>query len=477
MKTIGEMILELVAAREERAASAEGLITKAAAENRDLSEADATAFDTFMKEIEGIDARIKRLERLQAIKAAGAQRVKQLDLHDDAEERAAEEEGEEGEETQEHDALPATTRRRGVTGPAIVGRRSPTGRTLEKGEAFGQLVRCIAVAKMSGGGAAVALQFAKHQKMHPSVIKALASNAAGSGQDWVATEFANDFIELLVPKMVVRRSGPRVIQLPAGVGKLILPRLTAGGSAGYVGENQPIPYTQVGTGVMDFVPKKLGAITAMSREVLRRTTPSIDRVVRDNLLEACALRADIQMLRGTASSIAPAGIRNLAASGNIIAMTASPTIATVIQDLDTLELLITNANVPKTRMAWFLAPRVETFIKQQRDANGNFYWREEMRDGTINNIPYFVTTAIPTNLGVGTNQSEIILGDMDQFVICDEIDVTVQVSDEAAYVDAGASLVSAFSLDQIVIKVITSHDTDVRYPEAFAVLTGVTWGT
>lgn len=507
-KTLGEMILELLQKRAEHVGAAEEVVARAQEENRDLTDEEEKALADAEKAAADIDKRVKTLERAQALKAGQAELVRKGpklggdgDGDGDGDEEDEEEDDGDGDEVQlrglDRDierfgsvdpadrptkgARSGGSDRKGgkvkfvrstMSAPGL--RRVSRGGELEQGELFGQFVRAIAVA--GKGNAIGAYRFAKEDKMHPSVIRALASNAAGAGQEWVGQQFAADFIDLLTEAQVVRRAGPDVIQFPQGVGKLNIPRQTSGASADYIGEGQPIPYTQIGTGTMSLTPKKLGALTALNREVIRRTTPSIDRVVRDNLVRAAADRADIQFLRGVASAIRPAGLRNLAVAGNILTMTASPDLSKVTVDLDRMELVMRTKNVPGTRLAWFLHPRVLTYLKGLRDANGNFAFREDIQGGRLNGIRVFDTTAMPINLGGGANETEIILADMAQFLIADEIDLTVQISDEAAYIDGNGTMISAFSNDQTVIKVITSHDTNVRYAEAIVVLTGVTWG-
>lgn len=494
MKTLGEQIREKALAQKELLDKAEALINKAGGENRDFTEDEQKEYDGYMAGASLLRKAVDRLAALKDERAANARFVRSPTLDpddpDDIERTGDELDREErdfyGDTGEDDDAGPfqrdasggsrerqRRERVRERSHDPRASRNAPMLRELEKGESLGQLVRAIAATK---GNPMLAWRFAKANKMHPHVIKALQSNAAGAGQEWVGTQMAGEFIDLLMPAQVVRSANPRFMQFEAGTGKIVIPRLASSGSADYVGEAQPIPYTQIGTADMELTPFKLGALTALTREVMRRTTPSIDREVRDNLVEVTALRADAQMLRGVASSIRPAGIRHLADPSNIVAATTPVTLDSIIDDLDSLELFLTMSLIPKTRLVYFISPRVEKALKGLRNEQGTWAFREEMGRGTINNIRYKATTQMPDDLGVGSNESEIILVDMAQIIVADEIDVTVQVSDEAAFIDGSGQMRSAFSNDMTVIKVVTSHDIDTRYPEAIAVLTGVTWG-
>ncbi|SWF67861.1 putative major capsid protein [Klebsiella pneumoniae] len=49
----------------------------------------------------------------------------------------------------------------------------------------------------------------------------------------------------------------------------------------------------------------------------------------------------------------------------------------------------------------------------------------------------------------------------------------VDFSKEASYIDADGTLVSAFSRNQSLIRVVTEHDIGFRHPEGLVLGTGV----
>jgi HK97 family phage major capsid protein len=82
-------------------------------------------------------------------------------------------------------------------------------------------------------------------------------------------------------------------------------------------------------------PKKLGVIVPFSRELAKRSTPSIEALVRQSILEDTAVVLDAALLDATASSTArPAGLLNgVSAVGT---GTAGADAAAVIADLKLL---------------------------------------------------------------------------------------------------------------------------------------------
>jgi HK97 family phage major capsid protein len=127
------------------------------------------------------------------------------------------------------------------------------------------------------------------------------------------------------------------------------------------------------------------------------------------------------------------------------------------------------------RPAWFMAPRTKTFLMTQRDGLGNFAWRTEMAAGTLMGFPFYTTTQIPTNLGVGSNESELYLAEMTMAVLGESERLLIDASTEAAYWD-GTQLQSTYSRDQTAIRAIAEHDFAMRHDQAIVVLQAVKWG-
>lgn len=451
-------LLRLRAARDAALQKCKELVNKAEAEGRpDLNEEEDTAYKAGMAEVKTLDAAIAREEELEAAQARSAVPVT---LPNSA---------------PQPPAAPVEVRSTPASPAAPAAARSgPVGRTLEQGEGFGQYVRCLAAGRIFQCSPVAYAE--TRAEIDGAVLRALQSNVAAGAAELVPEQFSAEFIGLLTAAQIFRRMGPRNIQLPAGYGSLKIPRITEGASAGYVGEASPIQYSEMKTGELSWTPKKLGAVTSVTKEMIRRASPSVDRMVRDDLLRAAADTADAQLIRGTGSNIAPKSMKELRKSGNNVTMTSNPDLAKVTTDLDKMTLKLREQNVRMVKPAWGMAPRTATYLMSLRDGNGNFAFREEMLRGTLNRYPWFETTTIPVNLGGSSNASELYFADMDCLTLVDEMSVEVTVSDQAAFVNADNQLVSAFSLDLIVLKVTTSHDLNARYPEGIALMESLTWG-
>lgn len=414
----------------------------AMAAERALSDDEMTSLRSYTDEIAGIDRRIDQARAIETQKAALAKPVEGTS-----------------------DITRAGQSWGGSTVSVI-----PRARQLEKGEAFGLFVRALALHK---GIPILAASWVERETGQMTVARALATSPAAAGGTLVPTEFSSEFIELLRPMSVVRRAGPRTLEF-RGVGTISIPRGSGGAAASYIGENTKINYTEMTTDAVLLTPKKIAAITALSNELIRRSNPAADAIVRDDLLAAVATTSDAQFLRGVGSATAPAGLATLAAAGNIFPASGL-TVDAITTDITKAVLALQNGNVRMIKPTWFTSPTVVANLKRQRDGTGQYIWRDELNQGTLEGYPVFTTTAIPANLGTGTNESQVILADMADIILAEEMSVAVDVSQDAAYVDGSAALISAFSFDQTVIRVVATHDFNTRHPQSIAVINAVIW--
>lgn len=97
-----------------------------------------------------------------------------------------------------------------------------------------------------------------------------------------------------------------------GLGTISVPGRTAGtAGGGFVAEGAPIRVGKLTTTGISLTPKKMGVIVAFSRELMKRSTPAIEALVRQAILEDTSLTLDPLLLDAVAVSTArPAGLLN-----------------------------------------------------------------------------------------------------------------------------------------------------------------------
>lgn len=138
------------------------------------------------------------------------------------------------------------------------------------------------------------------------------TTVSGWASEVVQTAYA-DFLQALVGMSIYPVLRSKGIGLSFdGVGTVSIPSRTAGGAGGgFVAEGSPIRVGRITTAATTMTPKKLGVIVPFSRELAKRSTPTIEALVRQAILEDTAAILDAAMLDATASSAArPAGLLN-----------------------------------------------------------------------------------------------------------------------------------------------------------------------
>lgn len=351
----------------------------------------------------------------------------------------------------------------------IFSQPSPTA-SPQKGLGAARLIRALVAGK---GDPARAADFARKAWGDDAVAKALNESNAAEGGYLVPPQFSEEIIEMLRPQAVVRRMNPRI--MPMNSGTLDIPKLTGGAQASYVGESDNITKSQPGTGMIHMSAKKLAALVPISNDLIRDTSGRADQVVREDVVSAMSAREDIGFIRDDGTQNKPKGMRYWAVAGNIIAANPTVNLANVTTDLGKLILALRKGNARMIRPGWLLGPTAAFYLESVRDANGNFAFKDEMAQGKLFTFPFAVSNQIPENLGAGGNESEVYFVDFADAVIGENTQLIIDVSAEATYWD-GTQLVSAFSRDETVVKVIARHDFAMRHDESVAILTGVTWG-
>ena len=360
--------------------------------------------------------------------------------------------------------LPGVTAGQPATAPA---------QPAEKGLRFARMTRTIAAA---GGIPHVAMQIAEAN----GDSGLFANQNMGSGVQGgflVPEDVSAEVIELLRPMSVVTAMGPRFVPMPNG--NLTTNRRSTGATFGYGGEQQDVRATGVTFGQVKLSAKKLSGLIPISNDLLRSASTAVDRMIRDDALADASQIMDRFFLRGSGTDFAPRGLRwqtlgTSFESTHVLAMTATPDLQKVTNDLGRLELALGNANVIFTGAHWIMSPRTAMYLTNLRDGNGNLAF-PEMQDGQLRRKPVHVTTEIPDNLGGGA-ESEIMLVHPQHVLVGEHMGVEVAMSTEAAYKDSAGNMQAAFSRDETLMRLIMQHDIGARHLAAISVLTGVTWG-
>lgn len=355
---------------------------------------------------------------------------------------------------------------------AITGKHASEGTGIN----FARFVKGMAMAKLQNKTFdQVAKELMAKGGGYEPVARALGTLTGSEGGFMVPPEFAAELIPLLRSRTVVRGAGAREVPL---AGSLTFNKQTGAGTAAYSGEGDVIAPSQQALGEVQLQEKELKALTVINNRLLQTASISADEFVRDDIVAVKARREDLAFLRGDGTAGTPRGIFNRMAAAHKFATTqsgAAATLAEVRSDAAKAIGKLTRADAPMLKPAWIFNPRAPEFLMGLTDGNGNAVFEAMLARGLwYGGFPYFTTTQIPTNLGGGSNESEVALVDFSE-VIIGQGDMSLDVFPNGTYEEGGV-VKSGVSRNQTVIRLIEYHDLIMRHEESAALMTANKWG-
>jgi len=343
---------------------------------------------------------------------------------------------------------------------------------LEKGLHAAGYFRCMLAAKHNGG---TPLEFAEkaYGENHP-VTKTLMATA-GTGQNTIPAEISSELIELLNNRTIVRRMMPTPIGVPHG--KITVNRKTGSTQASYVGEKTALDATDMAFGNCELSLKKLMAVTSVTKEMLDWSVQNVDRIIREDLLDAMAQAEDAHFIRGVGGANTPSSLLEIATNAgqafNAAAGT-TPNVAAVELEIKKLLQTLEGQNIPTQDAVFCMSSRVKNYLMFLRDANGNRAF-PEMKDGLLFDRKFEYTEAIPSNLGAGSNESELTLVSPSGLYLGENGGMVIESTETGSY-QSGGQLKSTFAEDTVAFKLVSQHDFQARHLNCVAVAQAVQWG-
>lgn len=184
------------------------------------------------------------------------------------------------------------------------------------------------------------------------------TNVAGWAAELVRDSYSA-FMELLLTESIVPQI-PMARHEFDGFGKIVIPTREPGAAGqnlagAFRAEGAPIRVGRGNVGKKELTPKSMGVIGTFTKELLRRSTPNIEQLVRDWMVTDTAEVLDSIYLDAVAGdAIRPAGIRNGLAAGNTAASTGN-TAAQIQADIRARLTAMTTARLG-SRPVWLMNP-------------------------------------------------------------------------------------------------------------------------
>jgi len=304
-------------------------------------------------------------------------------------------------------------------------------------------------------------------------VRALQTGAAGAGAELFPGGFLNELIEYQRNMTVVRQiPSIRVLQMPNGT--MTIKKQTGVGSGSWVAEGAVIASSQQQTGSITLTGKKLGALTAVSNDLLRIADASADAFVRDDLAAELALAEDLAFLRGSGAAGQPRGIRNSVASAMVVA-TGGDTAALKRNDLVNAIARLASRNVRfnSANSAWLMSERTKHRLMATVDSNSNPSFPGLEGAGTLLGYRVLATNQILDTTGDG-DESEIYFVCGSECIIGEVRGLELTAFDGGAYYNSTASAVqSGISQDETAIRAILVEDFALRHDNGASIISEV----
>lgn len=474
MKTIQEQISSFEATRQAKSARMAEIMNKAADEGVTLDAAQTEEYDTLDTEVKSIDA---HLTRLSSLEQANKHTAKAVDGTDNTK---------------------AAASRGGHTQIRVE-------ETLPKGIGFARAVKACVVARLDGRNM---LDVAKEMypsddRLHKHIshvinlpnmvnqMKAAVPAGTTTNTTWAnalvdPTNLAGEFIEYLRPATIIGKFGtgniPSLRRVPFNVRMI---EQTQGGTGYWVGQGAPKPLTAFGFAPVTLSFTKVAAISVITEELARFSTPSAEQLVRDGLRDALVERIDRDFIdpaeAGTAN-IQPASITN-----GLTALTSAGTSADNARtDLANIVADFINANqnpeglvlIMPTTLALALSFQVNSLGQPEFPGLG-------LSGGNINGIPvitsqYAANASGGGNLVIAVNAREIFLADDGQVTIDASREASLQMLDNPTNNSATATpttMVSMWQTNSIALRAERFINWAKRRTEAVVYMDDVNWGS
>ena len=336
-------------------------------------------------------------------------------------------------------------------------------KSLEPGIRLARWAKCLAATERGRGDIEYwAKQIYPDDAELAAYTKTAMSVATPSeGGFFVPEILSSEITPYLYPKLVLTKLGARRVDMPNG--NVTIPRFNATSTAYYIGENRAATKSQATIGSVKLSAKKLAVLVPISNDLIRSASPEADAFVRDDMVTISMLKRDYVAFYGAGTLYTPSGLATLLTTTEVYGSSSTAFTADIPGYL-VGELL--GKNVPMISVGWTFSGRAYAWLLNLKTSTGAYIYRAEMDQGKLLGYPYYVSNQIAYTAG-SPGYVDIFLGDWSEFLEGVQMEMQMEASREATYVDDTAATVSAFSNDQTVIRCLTLHDYNLRHKESF----------
>ncbi|MGQ7243700.1 phage major capsid protein [Salinicola sp. V024] len=410
------------------------VVAKSMSEARTLDEDETKSYDEVVAEIKSVSAHLERLKEMEAL---AQNRAKSVEVNDNSNSLTV----------TSFNAKPVETK------------------SVEKGLGFAKFVKILA---QSQGNLSNAERIAKScgdVRVYNAIAKAADAGTTTSTNYSALVEYQtleSEFVELLRPATVLGavnswRSIPFNVRIAGQTGAT---------QAGWVGEAQKKPVTEASFNATTHGWKKIAGIVVLSDELIRDSSPSADRFIRDDLVRTIASEIDSQFIlpSRSGSSAAPASI-----TSGVAAVPATGIDAAALRaDVQAMFKNMIAANLGYTGAVFIMSEAQALMLQMMiNPVNGNPEYAGMQGDSkTLFGLPV-ITSEIAGDNVVLVKPSEIYLS---------RGAVTIDSSNQAAITLATGGLTSMYETNSVAIRAEQYVNWSRRRDVAVQYISGANYG-
>jgi HK97 family phage major capsid protein len=458
MKTYSEQIAAMEATRQAKAAELDTLQNKVSGEGRTKDASEREQFNGIQAEIESIDAELVDLRKMEKMTVAKAVPVAGTSVDAAAQARSG--------------------------SPVITVRDN-----LPPGIGFARAIMCQVHARLDGYNVleVAKARYPDHQALHNFLaVKAAVPGGTTTETTFAAplvyaTNLASEFIEYMRPMTLIGKI-PGLTRVPFHVR---VPSQTNGGNGYWVGEGAAKPLTSFAFSSVSLTQAKVAAISVITKELARFSTPSAELLVRNGLTQALVERLDrdfIDPAKAVSAGVSPASITN-----GLTALTSAGVSADNART-DVISLLVPfiEANYNPASLVIVMPNTLALALSLLRNSLGQSEFPGmTVSGGTLEGIPVIATQYAANSSGGGN--LVIALSAKDIF-LADDGNVTVDASQEAslqmldnptnsAASGAPTTMVSMFQTNAIALRAEREITWAKARTDAVVYMDDVNWGS
>ncbi|HXI43856.1 MAG TPA: phage major capsid protein [Bryobacteraceae bacterium] len=250
-------------------------------------------------------------------------------------------------------------------------------------------------------------------------------------------------------------------------------------SGSFIAQGAPIPVKQGAFTSVSLTPKKMGVISTFTREIALHSTPDIEAMIREAIVEDTAVAIDTVLIdTNAATTTRPAGLLN----GISTQTPAGTSFANMVTDLRNLVgALITGTKGNVRNPVWLMQPGDKLAIALMSNANGEFPFKAELAAGTLLGYPVVTSTTMTADTIVLLDAADFVTatGDVPNFSVSDQavlhMEDTSPLAISTTTTAVAAPVRSLWQTDSIGIRMIMDINWAMRRTGVVALLTSPTW--